>query len=320
MDETTRTEQMYEYKITTHGRAAMAACMDLEKPLRITNIAFGSGKVEPGTELADVHELLCYVSPGAVANRRHEDDRLFLTLQYANVEHPEVTRAFLLSEFMVYVEDPDTGKNTDFLYGTLGDYRQPVPPANPAYPPSVFNLPLVVVLSSDINVSMQANAGLVTYDELSAAMDLLAIRKVDVTIPRDGWVMEEQGAYRYWLDVAVDGTEERMVPQITILPEGEETALKCGLCPRAETKPDRIRVRAVHVPERDIPASLVLLRDSTGLVVHLGGVDGLPVATKETPGLMCPGPGLLVDDKGVVSVDTAGEADMDEMLEELRRE
>lgn len=310
-------EQMYEYKITTHGRAAMAACMDLEQPLRITNVAFGSGKAAPGTELADMHELISYVSPGAVANRRHEDDRLFLTLQYANVEHQDVTKAFMLSEFIVYVEDPDTGENTDFLYGTLGDYRQPVPPYHPAYPPSVFNLPLVVVLSSDISVSMQANAGLVTYDELSAAVDLLAIRRLDLTISRDGWVMEAQGSYQYWLDVPVDGVTNRMVPQITILPEGERTALKCGLCPRAETKEGRVRVWAVRVPEQDISASLVLLRDSTGLVLHLGGTGGLPVATKETPGLMRPGPGLLVDDEGVVSVDTASEADMDAMLEEL---
>lgn len=310
-------EQMYEYKITTHGRAAMAACMDMEKPLRITNVAFGSGKAAPGTELADMHELISYVSPGAVANRRHEDDRLFLTLQYANVEHQDVTKAFMLSEFIVYVEDPDTGENTDFLYGTLGDYRQPVPPYHPAYPPSVFNLPLVVVLSSDISVSMQANAGLVTYDELSAAVDLLAIRRLDLTISRDGWVMEAQGSYQYWLDVPVDGVTNRMVPQITILPAGEQTALKCGLCPRVETKEGRVRVWAVRVPEQDIPASLVLLRDSTGLVLHLGGTGGLPVATKETPGLMRPGPGLLVDDEGVVSVDTASEADMDAMLEEL---
>ena len=32
---------------------------------------------------------------------------------------------------------------------------------------------------------------------------------------------------------------------------------------------------------------------------------------------MRPGPGLLVDDEGIVSVDTASEADMDAMLEEL---
>ena len=60
-------EQMYEYKITTHGRAVMAACMALEAPFRVTRVAFGSGKIAEDAELADTHELLEYVSEGAVA-------------------------------------------------------------------------------------------------------------------------------------------------------------------------------------------------------------------------------------------------------------
>jgi len=56
----------YRYKPTTHGRAVMAACMALEKPFHITRVAFGSGKVDAETNLADVHELLEYVTDGAV--------------------------------------------------------------------------------------------------------------------------------------------------------------------------------------------------------------------------------------------------------------
>ena len=34
----------YRYKPTTNGRNALAACMALEKPPKITRVAFGSGK------------------------------------------------------------------------------------------------------------------------------------------------------------------------------------------------------------------------------------------------------------------------------------
>ena len=71
----------YAYKLTTHGRAMLAACMALEKPLKIVRVAFGSGKVEEDVDLADVHELLSYISDGAVADRQHKDDRLTLTIQ-----------------------------------------------------------------------------------------------------------------------------------------------------------------------------------------------------------------------------------------------
>ena len=87
----------YRYKPTTNGRNALAACMALEKPFHVTRVAFGSGKVEEDTNLADVHELLEYVADGAVADRSHKDDRFCLTIQYANSEHKDV-KTFLLSE------------------------------------------------------------------------------------------------------------------------------------------------------------------------------------------------------------------------------
>lgn len=174
----------YAYKLTTHGRAVMAACMALEKPFHVTRVAFGSGKVSEDANLADVHELLEYVSDGAVADRSHKDDRFCLTIQFANSEHPEV-KTFLLSEFIVYGEDPATGAETDLIYGSLGDYRQPVPAYNPAYPPSVFNFPLEIILSDEINISISAPAGLVTFDDLSDFRGelLRSIMMGEVTLP-----------------------------------------------------------------------------------------------------------------------------------------
>lgn len=160
----------YAYKPTTNGRAAIAACWALEKPLHIVRVAFGSGKVSEGTNLADVHQLLEYVSDGAVTNRLHKDDRFELTIQFANDKHPEV-KTFQLSEFIVYVQDPQSGGETDLLYGTMGDYSLPVPAYNPAFPASVFNFPLELILSDEINVHISAPAGLVTYDELLEAIE-----------------------------------------------------------------------------------------------------------------------------------------------------
>lgn len=174
----------YAYKVTTHGRAVMAACMAMERPFHTMRVAFGSGKVDEDTNLADVHQLLEYVSEGAIADRRHQDDRFYLTIQYANQQHPEV-KTFLLSEFIVYVEDPETGEKTDLLYGTLGDYRQPVPAYNPAYPPSVFNFPLELVLSSELQVLNSAPAGIATWDDLRDLKSEIvrSIMMGEVTLP-----------------------------------------------------------------------------------------------------------------------------------------
>lgn len=252
----------YTYKPTTHGRSVMAACMALEKPLKITRVAFGSGKVDEEINLADVHELLEYVTDGAVAERRHEDDRFCLTVQYANTAHPD-TKTFMLSEFIVYVEDPEGGADTDLLYGTLGDYRQPVPAYNPAYGPSVFNFPLTLILSDEVNVVVAAPAGLVLYDELIRLLNSRAAGAAqrEVIIPTSGWVADTDtgGAYALMLDIASMDITEDMVPDMNIDPAHLETAIGCGLCQSSRTLNGSLRIYAKSIPTAPIKLTLALL-------------------------------------------------------------
>lgn len=308
----------YCYKVTTHGRAVMAACMALEQPMKITRVAFGSGKIEADVNPADVHALLSFVSNGTVAERRHEADRLFLTIRYANQEHRDVTKMFLLSEFMIFVEDPDSGAETDFVYGTLGDYRQPVPAYTPAFSPSIFSFPLVLVISDDVHVDVDVPVGIATYYDLEVMAREFAIRHMDLTIPEDGWAADTLGKYRYRRDVAVEEATPRMIPQVTVLPAGEDAAIDCGLAPRAETLEGAVRFRAVAVPAADIPANLTLLRDSSGVIFsyeNTGTVGELPLATETTPGAVKPGTGLLVDENGTLSLDTATNEEFGALLD-----
>lgn len=164
----------YSFKITTHGRAVLAACLDLSKPLKLTRAAVGSGLADQDEDLAKVHALVRYEEEAAVADRRHVEDRLFLTVRYCNKDHPN-KGTFTLSEFMVWAEDPETGQETDFLYATLGDYRQAVPARSEQFPESTFSYPLVLVVSSELQVFITASPGLVTWDDLQDAIDALKL-------------------------------------------------------------------------------------------------------------------------------------------------
>jgi len=161
----------YAFKVTTHGRAVLAACMADKKAPDICRVAFGGALVEEGVNLADQHELLEYVADGAINGWRHQDDRFSFTIQYANASHPEI-KTFYLSEFLVYIRNPESGEETDFIYGTLGDYRQPVPRYREGLAPCLWNLPLTVVLSDELTVSVSAPSGLVTFDELSETLEV----------------------------------------------------------------------------------------------------------------------------------------------------
>lgn len=286
--------------------------------MKITRVAFGSGKLAPDVNPADQHELLSFVSNGTVAERRHEADRLFLTIRYANQEHQDVTKMFLLSEFMIFVEDPESGTETDLLYGTLGDYRHPVPAYTPAYSPSIFSFPLVLVISDDVHVDVDIPAGIATYYDLEVMAQEFAIRRVTVEIPTEGWTEETLGRYKYRLDLAVNGGTSRMIPLVHVSAQGEEVAVACGLAPFAETLEGAVCFRAVAVPTADIPAALTLLRDSTGVVFSYDGggveLDNLPIATETSHGIVKPGPGLLVSEDGTLSLDTATDEEFEALL------
>lgn len=315
----------YAYKLTTHGRAALAACLARERPLPITRVAFGSGLADESTELADMHALLSPVADGTIADRRHEDDRLYLTLQYANSEHKTVP-AFLLSEFLVFAADPQTGEETDFLYGTLGDYRQPVPAYHEAFPPCVFNFPLTLVLSNDLEVSVSAPAGLATFDDLSALIGALAVRRMDIVIPASGWTAQTGAAYPVQRDIPVASATETMIPFLTVLPAGMAAADACGLAPLAQTLKGAVRVFAKCAPAQDIAASLSLAGDASGFCV-LGGGEAytLPPATADTLGGVKIGSGVTVQNNGTISVNTvqvaeeaaASDESAEEMLDEI---
>ena len=172
----------YGFKITTHGEALIAACMDLGAPLKITRAAVGSGLA--GGSLAATHTLINYIADASIMDRRHEGNLLFLSVQYRNDAHPEL-EDFVLSEFIVYAQNPETGQDTDFVYATLGDSRQPVPGFRSGFPASVWTFPVVLTVSASLQVNITASPGLVTSLDLQDAVDALtlAIMTNELTLP-----------------------------------------------------------------------------------------------------------------------------------------
>ena len=162
----------YGYKITSNGQTAVMAALDLGRPLKITRAAIGSGTVEEGTDLTGVHALKAYAAEAAIVGRRHEENRMFLTVQYSNQDCQE---AFTIGEFMVYAADPETGRETDFLYATLGDFRQPVPPYTRGVPSGVWEFPLIVAASEQLRLEITASPGLITDNDPRDAIDRLKL-------------------------------------------------------------------------------------------------------------------------------------------------
>ncbi len=140
--------------------------------------------------------------------------------------------------------------------------------------------------------------------DLNMLIDSLAVRQMDLTIPAAGWTRNGTGRYPFRRDVPVATATEAMIPSLTVLQAGEDAAIACGLCPRAQTLDGAVRVFAASAPTADIPVSLTLQGDASGY---------LPSNTSSVRA----GAGLKMAQDGTISVDAATDEEVQEMLAEV---
>lgn len=318
----------YKFKPTTNGREALAACLALGVAPDICRVTFGSGTVSEDTNLADVHALLEPVADGTIGSRRHKDDRFYFTIQYTNRDH-KATPTFYLSEFIVFIRDPVTGEETDLLYGTLGSYKIPVPQYHETIPPSIFDLPLVLVISDEVTVEVSAPPGLVTYADLQDAVGQALLDNAatlgggasifSIAIPMTGWTWEPEEAedgtfyddqYRLRLDLPVQAARADLFPSVALSKASLETARRCGLCPTVQSMEGIVRFWSRSEPTEDMTATLALISEGGG--VGTGGAGGsyvLPVASATTLGGIKIGSGISLSPDGTASVDMSALSD-----------
>lgn len=320
----------YSFKVTTGGRELLAALLATGTELEITRVAIGSGKVAEDVNLADMTDLIQYVAEGTIAQRRHQDNVLYLTVQYSSNSTPGLG-AFYLAEFIVEARHPVTNESVVILYATLGDYIQPVNAYSETLPPDIRNYPLAIVISDEIEVTITAPAGLVTYDDLQDAVNKACKDLVDsmatggikktiaFTIPADAWVEDPQktNGFGFYYDLTDAEVTPRMIPSVTIAEGSLETASLAGLSVTATTYNGYVRMKCVERPVEDIDATCQLLVQ--GVLDSGGGTFYLPVASSDTLGgvKIQEGSGLRIDPHtGNLSVDAASTEETGSVIDE----
>ena len=261
----------YGYKVTTKGRELLAALLATGKDLEIMRVAVGSGKVSEDTNLADMTDLVEYVAEGTIAQRRHVDNVLYLTVQYASNDTPGLP-AFYLAEFIVWARHPVTGAEEVLLYATLGDYTQPVMAYAEDREPDVRQYPLALVLSDEINVTISCPAGLVTYEDLHSAVDTACkdmvgtlasggIKKtLEATVRADQWQSDPNptNGYIYYYDLTDPAITDKQIPNVTVAEGSLSAAFECGMCQTVTAFQGYVRLKCVDKPTKDIVLTCTL--------------------------------------------------------------
>ena len=301
----------YSFKITTGGRELLAALLATGKELEITRVAVGSGKVAEGVNLADMTDLIQYVAEGKITQRRHQDNVLYLTVQYSSNSTPGLG-AFYLAEFIVVVKHPISGENVTLLYATLGDYIQPVNAYSETRPADIRSYPLAIAISDEIEVNITAPAGLVTYDDLKQEVEQVrkelsssvgsAIIK-DIVIPADAWEeTDEAGKYKFVANLPDKDALYAHFPTLALDIPSLDLAAVAGMCPAIETLDGRIRFWAKKKPTADLVGTLKLESQSAASAGSSGGIatdEEASDAAEEVFG----DTGTVVPDQAVIAAD-----------------
>lgn len=331
----------YSFKVTTAGRELLAAILATGKELEVTRAAIGSGKISEDKNLADMTDLIQYVAEGTIAQRRHTGNVLYLTVQYSSNSTPGLG-AFYLAEFILQAKHPISGENTTIIYATLGDYTQPVNAYSETAAPDIRSYPMAIAISDEINVSISAPAGLVTYDDLQRAVDdacgdihdelrqdmsdfeeyiksnssMNIIR--DIIIPSEGWQpLDGDDKYAYYIDVDIAESKESHVPIVNIYDASDEIAATAKLSGKCQTFDGYLRFKAKSIPQGDINGNLVLISNGGG---GASAYD-LPVADENTLGgvkagdiIVAPDGKMLLPDDNLSEKDIATEKEIGELI------
>lgn len=146
---------------------------------------------------------------------------------------------------------------------------------------------------------------------------------MDITVPSDGWEYGDGEDDGEPAGLRVDIPDERiradMVPHLDIHPAHLDAARSCVLSAVPRTLDGALRLYAQYAPAADMTATLTLFCATSGAIA--GGSSGgtgysLPAATAHTLGAVKPGAGLRIEEDGTLYVDTASDAEINQMLAE----
>lgn len=123
---------------------------------------------------------------------------------------------------------------------------------------------------------------------------LTAMAVGEVTIPTSGWEADENG---YHLDITNSIVTSAVVPLLVIHPDSYDSAKDCELKGYCQSFEGYVRILSKFIPQSAIKASFALIGQKGQT-----NASGLPLASKDTAGLVKIGEGFVSND-GVVSVD-----------------
>lgn len=298
------------------GPALIAKVLAGRCKMNYTRAAVGQGVIPEDVSPKSLTEPPDYVMDVKIAAVTNPvDGECQVTVQ---INSSDVATGFYAMGILLYAEDPDLGE-VPYTYLKLEEGLEWIRPASSAVGKlATFDLIAAVGAVDAVSANIDPDA-IVTY---AAAKQLIedATVVMEITIPKEGWVdnteSDDGEDGDLCLDIPLKDVTRAMQPQLSIHRAHLKTAKGCGFSSASRTLDGALRVYAQAAPTEDMTATLVLLCATSGKIAAgiASGAGHSSPATATRLGPVKVGDGLKVAPDGTLSVDTASEEEVNEML------
>lgn len=297
------------------GIALIAKVLAGRCRMHYTRVAVGKGAMPEGMTPKTLTVPPDYVMDAmisAVTNPVDGECQVSVQINSAYVEE-----GFYATWLILYAEDPDEGE-ISFTSLCLENEPEWIRPSSSIVGKLAhFDIIAAVGDVDTVTATIDPQA-IVTRAEVEQLIKEATV-VMEITIPKEGWADntgsddEEDGDLR--LDIPLKDVTAAMQPHLSIHRAHLNTAKGCGFSTASRTLDGALRVYAQTAPSADMAATLTLLCATSGSARDADWEGGaLPVATVSRAGAVKPGKGLRIEEDGTLSVDTASEKEVNEML------
>ena len=268
-------ERKYFAMVTDIGTAAMAKAAHEGVKVDIVSYAVGDGGGFPYTPTSDMTALKNEVWRGAVIN--YEESAQSPNVIRVDSLLPSEAGGFTMREMGLF--------DTQNRLIAVANTAEIVKVRSTGGMQTEIALSMSVAFSNTklLNFPIDSNLVYVSKKDLEGQM-----KQRDIVIPATGWLENAEGGAGggYYIDVIQEDITDKMIPLVSIFPSDMDTARNCGMSTTAETIEKGLRLYAEEIPSKEINASLVLLRASSGKAEEIENMNidffyNNCVATKE---------------------------------------
>ena len=249
--------------VTLLGKIMAGRCK-----MKYTRAAVGKGNIPEGKTPKTMTEPADYVMEARIVSVSNPvDGECQVTVQ---INSSDVEKGFYVTCIVLFAEDPDKGE-VAYTYLSLENEPEWIRPSS-SIVGKVATFDIIAAVGDVDTVTAVIDSDSIATKGIVEKMIAQSTLQRDIVIPTTGWIAVTAGdGGGVKIEITQEDMTEQMIPMVSIVYSDMDTAMECGMSTVAETITKGLRLYAEKAPSKEIHASLLLLRASSGTA---GGSTG----------------------------------------------